>query len=419
MEWSSPAVVYGYWELLSDFFNFKTMIPKIREEFNAGYNEIKYNELLQFIESNYPKQLEFRVAETPVFFDKELTQKLISASEKIVDVITAPDFIQQSERAIPPQCFVPGKEGRPHFMAFDFGICKDENGKLTPKLIELQGFATLFGFQEFLGRTYASYYSTTDEFTMYFINHKHKTYIELLQKVILGKFKPENVVLMDVKPASQKTRIDFQIMQTYLGIPIVDFYDIYSEGKDLYYVSEGKKIPIHRIFNRLIFDDLHQQNQPPTFDIFKEYNVEWITHPNWFYRISKYTLPFLNFDFVPHTQFVSELKNYPTDLENYVLKPLYSFSGQGVIIDVTAKDIDDVMDKENWILQRKVKYEPAVHTPEGGVQCEIRMIYFWEDDKPRPEPALNLMRLSRGKMIGVRYNKDFNWVGASMGFFEK
>ncbi len=395
------------------------MIPKIRDAFNENYTESTYTQLQEFIQSNYPNQLEFRVGETPVFFDQALTRKLIDASEKIVDVVIDPGFIKQSQEAIPRSCFVPGVEGRPHFMAFDFAICNDEHGHLTPKLIELQGFATLFGFQEFLGRAYASFYNTTDDFTIYFNDHTHTTYLALLRKVIIGKCKPENVVLMDVKPSIQKTRIDFHILQSYLGIPIVDFYAIKADGKELYYERDGQRIRIHRIFNRLIFDDLHQQTETASFDIFKEYDVEWITHPNWFYRISKHTLPFLNFDFVPHTQLVSNLSKYPEDLENYVLKPLYSFSGQGVMIDVTAKDLDTIEDKANWILQRKVKYEPVVNTPEGGVQCEIRMIYFWEDDKLRPEPALNLMRLSRGKMIGVRYNKDFTWVGASMGFFEK
>ncbi len=395
------------------------MIPEIRSAFNAGYSEQKYNELLAFIESAYPGQLEFRVAETPVFFDKELTAKLIDASDKIVDTIIAPGFMEESRNAIPSSCFVPGNESRPHYMAFDFGICKDQDGQLVPRLIELQGFATLFGFQEFLGRAYERFFKMPEDFTMYFNGYSHDTYIDLLKRIILGHHHPENVVLMDVKPGVQKTRIDFQIMKDYLGIPVVDYFEIVAEGKKLYYTREGKKIPIHRIFNRLIFDDLQQQTQTPSFDIFKEYDLEWITHPNWFYRISKYTLPYLKFDFVPETEFVSKLKEYPGDLENYVLKPLYSFSGQGVIIDVTTKDLDELKDKESWILQRKVKYEPVISTPEGDVQCEIRMIYFWDDAKSRPEPALNLMRMSRGKMIGVRYNKDFNWVGATMGFFRK
>lgn len=394
------------------------MLPEIRKQFNAQYSDAKYKDMLAFIENSYPGTLEFRIAETPVFFSCDLTKQLIDASEKMVDVIIRPDFMEKTSRAIPANAFVPGKEGHPHFIAFDFGICTDENGNLVPRLIELQGFPTLFGFQELLGIAYNKFFSMPKGFSMYFNNHTHDSYVQLLKNVIVGSYAPEEVVLMDVKPEQQKTRIDFHVIHEYLGIPIVDFYEIYAEGNRLYYERDGRKIYIKRIFNRLIFDDLHKQSDKPTFDIQKEYDVEWITHPNWFYRISKFTLPFLPFDFVPHTQFVSELKQIPDDLQNYVLKPLFSFSGMGVIIDVTPQDIEQIPDKENWILQRKVTYAPAVASPEGGVQCEVRMIYLWEDGKLRPEPALNLMRMSRGKMIGVRYNKDFNWVGATMGFFQ-
>jgi hypothetical protein len=394
------------------------MIPSARKEYNAQFSDEKYQAFLRAIELAYPGQLDFRVSETPVFFDAEMKGKLIGASEKIVDMIVGENFKSLSEPGIPKDCFVPGPEGRPHFLAFDYGICRNEDGSLGPKLIELQGFATLFGFQDFLGRMFEKYFNLPEGFTMYFGGLDHESYKALLREVIVGDRDPEKVVLMDIKPELQKTRIDFAIISDYIGIPIVDYYEIKAEGRNLFYERNGKKIKIEKIFNRLIFDDLKKQDQSPGFDLQKEYDIEWITHPNWFYRVSKYTLPFLNFDFVPHTEFLNRLKNIPGDLENYVLKPLYSFSGMGVKIDVSEKDIEEIPDKENWILQRKVKYEPVIASPEGGVQCEIRIIYFWEPGKPRPEPALNLMRLSRGKMIGIRYNKDFNWVGASMGFFE-
>jgi hypothetical protein len=395
------------------------MIPSARQAYNAQFTPEKYRQFLEAIEAAYPGQLDFRVSETPVFFDRSMTRKLIEASEKIVDVILDENFKSKTDRAIPLDCFVPGNEGHPHFLAFDYGICRYDDDSLGPKLIELQGFATLFGFQDFLGRMFEKYFSLPPGFTMYFRNMDHESYKAFLKSVIVGDHKAENVILMDISPELQKTRLDFHIISDYIGIPIIDYYEIQSEGRELYYHRNGNKIKIERIFNRLIFDDLEKQEKKPGFNLQQDYDVEWITHPNWFYRISKFTLPLLDFDFVPDTKFVSDLKQIPSDLENYVLKPLYSFSGMGVKIDVTEKDIQEIADKENWILQRKVKYEPVIASPEGGVQCEIRMIYFWEPGKSRPEPALNLMRLSRGKMIGIRYNKDFNWVGASMGFFEK
>ena len=154
-------------------------------------------------------------------------------------------------------------------------------------------------------------------------------------------------------------------------------------------------------------------------DITQPLDVEWVPHPNWFYRISKFTLPFIHHPNVPETFFLNEVKQLPGDLENFVLKPLFSFAGQGVVIDVTKEDIDKVADPENWILQRKVKYADVIKTPNVPAKAEIRIFYFWKDGMERPVAVTNLARLSKGKMIGVRYNMDKDWVGGSVCYFEK
>jgi hypothetical protein len=187
-------------------------------------------------------------------------------------------------------------------------------------------------------------------------------------------------------------------------------------------MNEGKKTEIKRIYNRVIFDDLQQQSpevQAKGNILFEDLDVEWVPHPNWFYRISKYTLPFIHHPYVPTTYFLNEIKQMPVDLENYVLKPLFSFAGQGVVIDVTPADIEKVKDPENWILQRKVKYADVIETPDVPAKAEIRIFYFWKDGEARPVATNNLARLSKGKMIGVRYNKDKEWVGGSFCYFEK
>ena len=186
----------------------------------------------------------------------------------------------------------------------------------------------------------------------------------------------------------------------------------------MYYLKDGGKKYIKRIYTRLIFDEI--ENDPDVFknnvDVRQPLDVEWITHPNWFYRISKFTMPYLQGDYVPKTQFLHEVKQMPDDLENYVLKPLFSFAGQGVIIDIQPGDIEKIKDPENWILQEKVSYEPVVQAPDGGVKVEIRLLYLWPNGDTKPTLAINLARLSKGKMIGVRYNKDFDWVGGTIAF---
>ena len=226
---------------------------------------------------------------------------------------------------------------------------------------------------------------------------------------------------MDVDAFQQKTYVDFFQTFKLIGTPVIGLSDLQQDGDDLYYHHNGKKQHIKRIYNRLIFDEIETDARifDKVVDVRQPLNVEWITHPNWFYRISKFTMPYLQGEYVPNTQFVHQLKEIPTDLDNYVLKPLFSFAGQGVIIDVTEDDIKNIKDPENWILQEKVNYEPVVEAPDGGVKAEIRLLYLWPDGDEKPTLAINLARLSRGKMIGVRYNKDFDWVGGTIAFMSE
>jgi hypothetical protein len=159
-----------------------------------------------------------------------------------------------------------------------------------------------------------------------------------LKDIIIAGYDPENVILLEIFPHKQKTRIDFYCTQDYLNIPVVCLTELVKEGKKLFYVQDEKKIEVKRIYNRIIFDELQQQSpevQEKGKILFEDLDVEWAPHPNWFYRISKYTLPFIKHRFVPETKFLSDVKELPSDLENYVLKPLFSFAGQGVVIDVT------------------------------------------------------------------------------------
>jgi hypothetical protein len=243
----------------------------------------------------------------------------------------------------------------------------------------------------------------------------------LLKRIIVGDNDPENVILLEVSPLQQKTRVDFYATEDFLGIQTVDLNDVAREGKNLYYIRKGKKTRVKRIYNRVIFDDLFQQSKEvrEKGKIFQEeLNVSWVPHPNWFYRLSKYSLPFINHPYVPETHFLNEVQ-LPDDLENYVVKPLFSFAGQGVIIDVTKEQVEKIPDKENWIIQRKVNYAPVIETPDEPAKAEIRIFYFWPEDAERPVATNNLARLSKGKMIGVRYNKDKEWVGGSFCLFEQ
>jgi hypothetical protein len=267
----------------------------------------------------------------------------------------------------------------------------------------------------------SKHFSIPKNFSHYLDGYNKESYLNDLKEVIVDGESAENVILLEIKPHKQKTRIDFYCTRDYLNIQPVCITELIQEGRQLFYMLDGKKTRIKRIYNRVIFDDLNAQKEElgNFVDITQDFDVEWIPHSNWFYRISKFTLPFIHHPYVPQTFFLNEIKQPPEDLKNFVLKPLFSFAGQGVVIDITQEDIDKVKDPENWILQRKVKYADIIPTPDIPAKVEIRMMYLWKEGWNRPKAATNLARLSKGKMIGVRYNQDKEWVGGSVAYFEK
>ncbi len=398
------------------------MVAALREKFNASFTQKQYEDYLQDLNSAYPGDLEFRVAETPIFIDKAFTNKILSACESIVDVITKQDFKTLTANAVPQGLNVPNENDHSHFIAFDFGICENENGELEPQLIEMQGFPTLFAYQAWDDEITRKHFDIPFNYDSYLNGFNKESYLQLLKDIIVTNHNPENVILLEIFPHKQSTRIDFYFTQDYLKIPVVCITELVKEGRKLFYIQDGKKTEVKRIYNRVIFDDLQQQSpevQQQGKILFEDLDVEWAPHPNWFYRISKYTLPFIKNAYVPETKFLSDITDIPSDLENYVLKPLFSFAGQGVVIDIKKEDIYNIKDPHNWILQRKVKYASVIKTPDENAKAEIRMFYFWKDGEARPVATQNLARISKGKMIGVRYNKDREWVGGSVVFFEK
>ena len=396
------------------------MIPKLREAYNTAFDADQYAAFLADVYSLYDHKPAFRIGETPVFMPDDFRDKLLRACDDIVDALVRPDFKAITEGSMKAEHRVPNEDAHPTFLVVDFGICADTDGSLTPKLIEMQGFPSLYFFQHDLAQAYRRHFKNIpDTMTPLFGGLNTEGYLALMREVIVGDSKPENIVLLEVEPEKQATQVDFWGTAKYLGIKVLCLTKVIKRGRKLYYKNEnGKSVRIQKIYNRVIFDELDKRPDLTFgFQFTDDLDVEWIGHPNWFFRISKYTLPFLNSHFVPKTYFLDQLDGYPTDLENYVLKPLFSFSGQGVKINITAEDLDAVEDRSNHILQQKVQYVAALDTPSEGAKIEIRMLLVWQKGAARPTLVNNLVRLSKGIMIGVRYNKDKDWVGASVGLF--
>ncbi|WP_343302807.1 hypothetical protein AAHN97_14770 [Chitinophaga niabensis] len=396
------------------------MIPAIRQQYNSQFSSGAYEALLRSLTDITGITPSFRVAETPVFVPAALKQQLIAAGDAVIEVIRRKDFNALTEMAIPKGQVVPQQDAHPQFLIVDFAVTQDEAGALSPQLIELQGFPSLFGFQELLAAQYRQHFDIPSSLNNFLGGMDAAQYETLLRRTILNGHDPKEVILLEVLPQQQKTLIDFVRTEQLLGIPTVCVSALVLEGKKLYYEKDGEKLPVKRIYNRMIAEDLekHREELGTLINFQHEMEVEWVTHPNWYYRISKFLLPYIQGAYAPKAGFLHEIAVLPKDLENYVLKPLFSFAGQGVIIDPTPADIDAIKDPENWILQQKVNYAPVIKTPSGPAKCEIRLMYCWPDDAADPILTHNLARLSKGKMIGVNYNADKDWVGGSSCFFE-
>ena len=309
---------------------------------------------------------------------------------------------------------MPGETPHPEFVIEDLGICA-EDGRLTPRLIELQAFPSLFGFQFLLlGCMRKSYPAIPPDWTSSFGGIKDPAYVELLRQTVLGDSAPENVVLLEIEPEKQKTRIDFAATEAMLGIRAVCVTRTRKRGRRLFYERDGREIRIERIYNRVIFDEL--QRRPDLrlpFRFQDDLDVTWVGHPNWYFRISKHSLPFLKTEHTSPAFFANE---FPADekIGEYVLKPLYSFAGLGVEMAPTREKLAALSRPREWILQKRVSYAEFVPTPDGPrSKAELRMMFIWP---PGGQPILinNLVRMSQGEMMGVNFNKDKTWVGSSI-----
>ena len=391
------------------------MIPGLRQKFNKEFTEEKYRNFLKELDSTLKYPTDFRVSETPVFLSNEFLNELLKACNDLTSQISAPSFKSITDEIIPSSKRIKGEEEHPVFLQLDFAICKNEDDTFIPKLIELQGFPSLYAYQSFFSAILKKHFDIPENFSSYFKDYNQETYIELLKQIVTGNNDPENVILLEIEPEKQKTRIDFAATEKMLGIKEVDISAIKKKGDKLFYESSGKEIPVHKIYNRVIFDEIERKNIKYNFSFEDDLDVEWCGHPNWFLKISKISLPLLNGKYVPHCYFLNELEKYPDDLSKFVLKPLFSFAGLGVEVDLSKEMLDNINDKKNYILQEKIEYAPLIETPDEPSKVEIRMMFLWPEDKT-PILITNLIRMSKGKMMGVDFNKNKTWVGSSVAY---
>jgi hypothetical protein len=402
------------------------MIPSLRQQFNDSFTAEKYRTFLRRVDEACGTHVQFRLSETPCFFPKSLVDQMASDGQELIrQLVDSPSYRAKSEEAVPAEFKVPNEAPHPMFVQVDFGLVRDAAGELQPKLVELQAFPSLYAYQPSLADAYIDVYGLQASASglpapgqlKYFLSELDtSSYRELLRRAIVGSHDPENVILMEIDPLHQKTLPDFLLTEKMLGVQTVDIVDIRKDGSRLYYERGGKRIPIRRIYNRAIVDELERKNVKFAFDWRDDLDVEWAGHPNWYFRISKFSIPYLKHASVPKTWFLNQLDEIPADLDNYALKPLYSFAGLGVVIAPTKEDIAEIpVDKRpHYILQERMHFEPVIATPFGGTKAEVRVMYVWLD---KLTPVTTIIRMGRGLMMGVDHNKNMEWVGASAGLY--
>jgi hypothetical protein len=395
------------------------MDPQLRSRFNADFRSEKYAALLRCVNETEKWPADFRISETPIFLTREFTDEVTRAAYTIVDQTRTPEFARHAASAVPKGLEVPNESAHPNFLVIDFGICA-EGDRLIPRLIELQAFPSLFGFQLLLlDCIRKAYPAIPQNWTSSFGGIKDEAYIELLRRTIVADSDPENVVLLEIEPEKQKTRVDFAATQALLDIRPVCVTKIKKRGRQLFYDRDGREVQIERIYNRVIFDELIRKpdlNLP--FQFQDDLDVKWVGHPNWYFRISKHSLPFLKTEQTSPAFFADE---FPAGerIDSYVLKPLYSFAGLGVDLEPTGQKLSALKNPHEWILQKKIQYAEFVPTVDGQKsKAEIRMMFVWPDDDRDPVLVNNLVRMSQGKMMGVDFNVDKTWVGASIALHD-
>lgn len=419
------------------------MIPELRVAFNERFTAEKYAQLLEVLETRCGSPVHFRVAETPIFVAKSQLENIAEEGAALAHhLIASAKYLAAARRAIPAGFDVANETRRPHFLTADFAWVRSGNGKLVPKLVEIQAFPSVFAYQAELCHAYREVFDLPQSLGVFLGGLSGQSYWELFRRTVLGKHSPDNVVLTEVDPLHQKTYPDFHFTAERLGIALVDIALLEPVGNKLHYRdAAGRLIPIHRIYNRAIADELIARGIRLPFDLEHPWEVEWAGHPNWYFLVSKFSIPWLSradrFAVVPPAVFVDDFLAGPgrdflsaagvslpasddggTVYSDLLLKPLFSFAGKGIEFEPSRGRLEAIPPEErsSYLVQQRMRFEPTIETPLGLTQAEVRILYMWPDGGDLT-PALSLVRLGRGKMMGVDHNKNQEWVGGSAAFY--
>jgi hypothetical protein len=388
------------------------MIPALRQRFNREFTSDRYATFIAAIERQCGGHVEFRLSETPFFIPADLFNKLESvANEFLSQLLGNATYLKAADAMVPEPFRHAHDEARPTFLQVDFGLLQGPHG-IEARLVELQAFPSLYGFQMLLSETARHHYGFP-EVTPYAHGISRDEYIRIVRGMIVGQHDPAEVVLVEIDPRKQKTWPDFTVTEQTWGVRAVDLRQIEVRGSRIFVNHDGKRTQVKRLYNRVIPDELARKGLTWPFSAGDDLDVEWAGGPDWFFRISKFSIPWLKHPWVPRTQYLSDVTTLPEPREAWLLKPLFSFAGGGIIFAPTDEQIAAIPahERRNYILQERITFTPVIDTPHGMTQIEIRVMMIRDSDGYRA--LIPLGRMGRGRMMGVDYNKGLAWVGAA------
>lgn len=401
------------------------MVPSLRARFNQGFKLSRYTEQLADLTTRARCPIEFRISETPCFFQGAVMESLVAASQSMLGSLLGDiAYRAVADGVVPARFRVAHSESAPTFVQVDFGLVR-EGKHVEARLVELQAFPSLYGFQFALAESFQREYGlgASEGLTPFLDGLDRDTYLSLMKRALLGRHDAANVVLMEIDPTKQKTAPDFNVTEDLWGVRAIDIDDVIVDGRRLFYRRNGALTRITRIYNRVIPDELERKGLSLPFDYRDDIDVEWLGAPDWYFRISKFSIPHLKHPWVPITVFLHDaiddngrLGGAYEDRERWILKPLFSFAGGGIVFAPTDEQIAAIPENERptYVLQERVAFTPVIETPHGATQAELRIMLVRDGDTYRA--TMPLVRMGRGKMMGVDHNKGLDWVGASAAF---
>jgi hypothetical protein len=393
------------------------MLRERRERFNREFSQARADGLRASLEARAGVPVEFPLSETPCFLPASLLTELTGAAGTMIDALLGDAaYRTAADAVVPPRFRVAHGETRPTFIQVDFGLIRTEHGH-EGRLVELQAFPSLYGFQAALADAHVETWAA-EGLTPFLGGLDRAGYLRACAGAIVGAHDPAEVVLLEIDPEHQKTRPDFAFTEQFWGVRAVDVRAVRRKGRHLVYQRDGRSTRIRRVYNRVIPDELERRRPELAFDFRDDLDVEWAGGPDWFFRISKFSIPWLRHPWVPRTSYLSDLASIPADREAWLLKPVFSFAGGGILFAPTDAQIAaiPVAERSNYVLQERVAFAPVIDTPHGATQVEIRLMYVRDGAGYRP--LIPLLRMGRGRMMGVDHNAGLKWVGSSAALID-